>query len=96
MRNILLVEDDSEITKLLKLHFDTQLYNLSCCSSAEEAISKAFSDNFNLIILDITLPDCNGMEICKNLRAKKIDTPIMMLTCHFPFPDESPASEFLS
>ncbi len=82
MRNILLVEDDSEITKLLKLHFDTQLYNLSCCSSAEEAISKAFSDNFNLIILDITLPDCNGMEICKNLRAKKIDTPIMMLTCH--------------
>ncbi len=82
MRNILLVEDDPEITKLLNLHFDSHLYALTSCSKGAEAIQKASSEKFDLIVLDITLPDCNGMEICKTLRAQKIDTPIMMLTCH--------------
>lgn len=82
MRKILLVEDDPEITKLLNLHFDTNLYTLTNCSKGGEAIQKAKTENFDLIVLDITLPDCNGMEICKTLRAEKISTPIMMLTCH--------------
>ncbi len=82
MRNILLVEDDPEITKLLNLHFDSNLYTLTNCCKGAEAIQKASSEQFDLIVLDITLPDCDGMEICKALRAKKIGTPIMMLTCH--------------
>ncbi|MDQ3681660.1 MAG: response regulator transcription factor [Bacteroidota bacterium] len=82
MKNILLVEDDPEITRLLNLHFDSGLYNLTCCSSANDAIEKVAADNFSLIILDITLPDGNGMEICKKIRGDDIHTPIMMLTSH--------------
>jgi len=82
MRNILLVEDDQEITKLLHLHFDSVLYQLSCCSTGNEALEKAGKGNYNLIILDITLPDINGLEIVKRLRKQAVQTPILMLTCH--------------
>lgn len=82
MRSILLVEDDPEITKLLDLHFNSGLYQLTCCSKGSEAIDKASSGDFSLILLDITLPDSNGMEICKKLRQQAIQTPILMLTCH--------------
>ncbi|MEJ7767660.1 MAG: response regulator transcription factor [Chitinophagaceae bacterium] len=82
MRKILLVEDDPEITRLLDLHFDSSVFELTCCSKGKEAIEKAGNGDYNLILLDITLPDGNGMEICKSLRKQGIQTPIMMLTCH--------------
>lgn len=82
MRNILLVEDDPDIARLLSLHFDSQTYQLTCCNNGKEAIQKALSQDFHLILLDIMLPDCNGMEVCKTLRQQAVATPIMMLTCH--------------
>ena len=82
MNNILLVEDDPEITKLLKLHFDSQAYLICSCLSGEEAIKKIAETKFDLIILDITLPGINGMELCKIFRESDADIPIMMLTSH--------------
>jgi DNA-binding response OmpR family regulator len=82
MKNILLVEDDPEITSLLNLHFDSGLYSLTCSSTGKEAIEKVATNDFHLIILDITLPDCNGMEICKKMRKDGVNTPVMMLTSH--------------
>jgi DNA-binding response OmpR family regulator len=82
MKNVLLIEDDPEISKLLNLHFDVSLYNLTSCSIGKLAIEKFINGNFHLVILDITLPDLNGMEICKMLREKDSITPILMLTCH--------------
>lgn len=82
MRNILLVEDDPELTRLLTLHFDSGLYQLTCCATATEAIEKACSNTYHLILLDIELPDGSGMAVCKKLRQHAIQTPVMMLTCH--------------
>lgn len=82
MKNILLIEDDPEITKLLNLHFDVNLYHLTSCAMGKEAIEKFLNEDFHLVILDITLPDLNGMEICKIFREKDSTTPILMLTCH--------------
>ncbi len=82
MRSLLLVEDDPEITKLLNLHFDPGVYQLTCCSKGNEAIEKACTNNYHLILLDITLPDCNGFQICKSIRQQSIQTPIIMLTCN--------------
>lgn len=81
MKNILLVEDDFEIRELLKLHFDTQLYNLTSSATGKDALQQVAEENFDLIILDITLPDTNGMELCKTFRENNRQTPIMMLTC---------------
>lgn len=82
MQHILLVEDDPEITKLLNLHFNTTQYQLTSCGTGEEALRKIKAETYHLILLDISLPDSNGIEICKKLRAANIQTPVMMLTSH--------------
>lgn len=81
MESILLVEDDPDITKLLNLHFSRQSFQFTSCSNGEEAMDKVSHQNFDLIMLDVTLPDINGMYLCKKLRESKVSTPIMMLTC---------------
>ncbi len=81
MESILLVEDDPDMTKLLHLHFRRQLYRFTSCANGEEAVDKISKENFDLIMLDVTLPDTNGMDLCKQLRENNVSTPIMMLTC---------------
>lgn len=80
MASILLVEDDPDITRLLKLHFSRQLFRFTSCSEGEDAIDKISNEDFDLIMLDVTLPDINGMDLCKKLRERNVKTPIMMLT----------------
>ncbi len=82
MQNILLVEDDTEITRLINLHFDTAHYAVTCCATGKEALKNISTESYDLIMLDISLPDSNGMEICKKLRSTDAQTPVMMLTCH--------------
>lgn len=80
MRKILLVEDDPEATKLTILYLNPKLYNLVCCSNGKDALSKIAELQFDLIILDISLPDISGLEICKQLRDEGQLVPIIMLT----------------
>ncbi len=82
MKKVLLAEDDPEIMRLIKLHFDAQSYQLYACKNGEEAIEIFNKEKFDLVILDITLPGLNGMEVCKILREKDEHIPIMMLTSH--------------
>ncbi len=81
MESILLVEDDPDITKLLNLHFSRQSFTFTSCSNGEEAMNKISNESFDLIMLDVTLPDINGMYLCKKLRESNVNAPIMMLTC---------------
>ncbi len=80
MKNILLVEDDPEIVKLLQLHYKEPNYLLTATNSGKIGLEKALSGNFDLIILDLTLPDLDGMEICKGIREHKVSSAILMLT----------------
>jgi DNA-binding response OmpR family regulator len=82
MKNILLVEDDPEITSLLNLHFSSQSYNLISAINGNNAKHEVLKNTFNLIILDITLPDTNGLELCKFFRKQDANVLIMMLTSH--------------
>ncbi|MDQ6755494.1 MAG: response regulator transcription factor [Bacteroidota bacterium] len=81
MKKILLVEDDPEITELLNLHFNDNLYNLTTADNGRLAIEKIAREDFDLIILDINIPGINGLEICKRIRKENEITPLMMLTC---------------
>jgi len=82
MHNILLVEDDPEITKLVGPHFEAAQYRLTSCSTGQEALKNIASSAYHLIILDISLPDINGLELCKTIRIADAHTPVMMLTCY--------------
>jgi DNA-binding response OmpR family regulator len=63
---------------------DIHLKDINCdttkINNGREALQKGLTQNFDLIILDITLPGMDGFEICRQLRAEKNKTPILMLT----------------
>jgi DNA-binding response OmpR family regulator len=81
MKNkILAVDDDSDILKVLKANLELNGYEVDTAdtwANAQEALSKGHPD---LIILDVMLPDGDGMQICRDLRNDLPETPIIMLT----------------
>ena len=79
-KRIFLVEDDPDIIQLLSLHFAEPGYQMTTCVNGAKAVEDASLHTYDLILLDIMLPDLDGIEICKQLRQKKILTPIIMLT----------------
>lgn len=80
MKNILLVEDDQQITTLLTLHLNSPMHTLTTCGKGQEALKKIERNEYDLIILDVMLPDISGLSICKKLRDQDNQTPIIMLT----------------
>ncbi|WP_209400256.1 response regulator transcription factor [Pseudozobellia sp. WGM2] len=79
MKEILIIEDDLEIIKLLEIHLTDLIYNTSKATDGAEGLKMALEKDYDLILLDLTLPTMDGVEICKRLRSTK-QTPVIMLT----------------
>ena len=80
MKKVLVVEDDINIVDLLEIHLRDLDCQLEKAYDGETGLNKATSESFDLIILDLMLPKMDGMEVCRQIRASKIHTPILMLT----------------
>lgn len=80
MKKILVVEDDPAIRMALEDDFKFEGYQVTSASTGHEGMEKAQDLNLDIILLDLTLPDMDGLEICKELRRRDIGTPIIMLT----------------
>ncbi|WP_042223254.1 response regulator transcription factor [Oceanobacillus manasiensis] len=79
-QNILIVDDEKSIVTLLNFNIEKAGFQTDVAYDGAEAIKKAEANDYDLIILDLMLPEMDGMEVCKYLRNNKIDTPILMLT----------------
>lgn len=79
MKQILIIEDDPEIIKLLEIHLTDLIYTTSKAMDGEVGLQMALENDYDLILLDLTLPTMDGVEICKKLRERK-NTPVIMLT----------------
>jgi DNA-binding response OmpR family regulator len=77
---ILIIEDEKKLVDILKIALKSELYSVDIAYDGEEGLEKALKNNYSLIILDIMLPKKDGFEVCKELRARHIHTPIIMLT----------------
>jgi len=77
---ILIVEDDPNIALGLETLLTGEGFEVSTCNRGDKAIEAVAKHRPSLIILDVMLPGANGFEICKQLRARKIPIPILMLT----------------
>jgi DNA-binding response OmpR family regulator/nitrogen-specific signal transduction histidine kinase len=77
---ILLVEDNSKLAETIKVSLTQQGYTVDIARSAAEADEIAVVDHHDVIILDVVLPDRNGIELCRQLRRQKVATPILMLS----------------
>jgi heavy metal response regulator len=77
---ILLIEDEKNMASFIKRGLEEERYVVDVAPNGEKGLFLAEINTYDLIILDIMLPDADGFSICKDLRAKKIDTFILMLT----------------
>ncbi|WP_310381632.1 response regulator transcription factor [Flavobacterium sp.] len=80
MKNILMVEDDVSIIELVDIHLKDIHCQTTKANNGTDGLRYASKNKYDLIILDIMLPDIDGIEICKRIRAEKNFTPILMLT----------------
>jgi len=78
--SILIVDDDEFLTETFKVILETVGYNVEIASSGMQAIHKTKDKNFDLIILDIKLPDINGDEVARIMKKQGKKTKIVMIT----------------
>ncbi len=79
MKNILMIEDDSTIAFGVKYALEQEGFNIEICKDLESSRKNISDKEYNVILLDVMLPDGNGYEFCKEIR-EVIDTPIIFLT----------------
>lgn len=77
---ILLVEDEAGLILTLTDRLEAEGFVVKSATDGASGFNIALSEGFDLIILDVMLPKKNGYDVCRDLRQKSIDTPILMLT----------------
>lgn len=79
MNKILIIEDEKEIADLEKDYLEIAGFEVDVLNDGKDAIKSIVENEYNLLVLDLMLPNINGYEICKNIR-EKVDIPIIMVT----------------
>jgi two-component system OmpR family response regulator len=77
---ILVVEDDRKLGPVLVRGFATDSIAADLVTNGQEAIVRAGATDYAVIVLDVMLPDRDGFDVCRTLRAEHVDSPVLMLT----------------
>lgn len=77
---ILIAEDDLGIASALKEGLEDESYAVDVAYDGDEGLRTALADTYDIIILDVMMPEKNGYEVCQALRREGVSTPILMLT----------------
>ena len=80
MKRILLVEDEENLHLAIKLNLELENYNVTSVYNGKNAILKFRDGRYDLIILDVMLPEINGFDICESIRLENSKIPILFLT----------------
>ena len=79
-KRVLVVEDDREIVDLLALHLKDQGLTVVTAGTGSDALARLREDGYALVLLDIMLPEVDGLEVCRRIRKDDPSIPILMLT----------------
>ena len=80
MMRILLVEDEENIRDVVKLNLELENYEVVATGNGREAIRLFHEQHFDLLLLDVMLPEINGFQICEQVRLTNLEVPIIFLT----------------
>lgn len=79
MKKILIIDDDTELCDLLTEYLSMEEIEATCCDNGIKGLESATEGKYDLVILDVMLPEMNGLDVLKNIR-KKSSIPVIMLT----------------
>ena len=79
-KTVLIVEDEKNIVDILRFNLQRSGYAILEAYDGEDGLKKALSANPDLILLDVMLPKMNGFDVCKALREKGSNVPVIILT----------------
>lgn len=82
MKQILIVEDDNFLNKMLAYNLTAEGYSVTSALNARTATQVICQQKFDMILLDINLPDGNGFELCKQIKPQQPDTIVIFLTAN--------------
>lgn len=80
MTKILVAEDEPHMRLGLKDNLEFESYDVTLAINGSEALAKATATAYDLILLDVMMPELSGFDVCKQLRKQGVDTPIIFLT----------------
>lgn len=80
VKKVLIIEDEQSILKLLSYNLEQEGYAVESTMDGQEGLEMGLANEYDMILLDLMLPNMDGMEICRELRQNKIEVPIIMLT----------------
>ena len=78
--SILLVDDEENLQDALRLNFEMEGYEVTSAYDGLQALKAVENEHFDLIILDVMLPEVDGVTVCENIRLKNNEVPILMLS----------------
>ncbi|GAA0361243.1 response regulator transcription factor [Bacillus horti] len=79
-KRILIIEDEEKIARVIALELKHEGYEVEMVHSGKQGLEKAQDAKWDLILLDIMIPELNGMEVLRRLRGASIQTPVILLT----------------
>lgn len=80
MKRILLVEDEEHLHDVIKMNLEMEEYDVTSVYNGKKAIDKFKGARFDLVILDVMLPEVNGFDICRTIRISDANVPILFLS----------------
>lgn len=81
MANVLIADDSTEIVQVLRAYVAKEGYNVMTASDGREALEIFAANEFDMVLLDVTMPVLNGFDVCREIR-KKSNVPVIMITSH--------------
>lgn len=79
-QRLLVVDDEESILTLITYNLKQAGFTIDTASDGKEALQKAKSESYDLIVLDLMIPEMDGLEVCRQIRQEKYHMPILMLT----------------
>ncbi|ANE47829.1 PhoB family transcriptional regulator [Paenibacillus swuensis] len=88
MANILIIEDEDKIARILQLELEHEGYQVQVGQDGRIGLELAVNNDWDLIILDVMLPELNGIEVLRRFRQNNTATPVMMVTARDTIPEK--------
>ncbi|WP_129730213.1 MULTISPECIES: response regulator transcription factor [Bacillaceae] len=85
---VLIIEDETKIARIIKLELEHEGYKVETAETGITGLEKFSNNQWNLVLLDVMLPQLNGMEVLRRIRASGDMTPVILLTARDSIPDK--------